>query len=115
MPTLTTLRKAVLISLYGSAALGVLGVFAAPAMAQTGDTASAADAVQTVSVVGSRRVTASSATDTMVPVDIIPMTKVAEQGGQFDLAQSLQYISPSFNSTRQTRSEEHTLNSSHWE
>ena len=104
MPTLTTLRKAVLISLYGSAALGVFGMCAAPAMAQTGDTASAADtgAVQTVSVVGSRRVTASSATDTMVPVDIIPMTKVAEQGGQFDLAQSLQYISPSFNSTRQT-------------
>ena len=104
MPTLTTLRKAVLISLYGSAALGVFGLCAAPAMAQTGDAASAADtgAVQTVSVVGSRRVSASSATDTMVPVDIIPMTKVAEQGGQFDLAQSLQYISPSFNSTRQT-------------
>ena len=30
------------------------------------------------------------------------MTKVAEQGGQFDLAQTLTYISPSFNSTRQT-------------
>ena len=101
MPTLTTLRKAVLISLYGSAALSV---FAAPAMAQTSDAGSSADAgaVQTVSVVGSRRITASSSTDTMVPVDIIPMTKVAEQGGQFDLGQSLQYISPSFNSTRQT-------------
>ena len=40
-------------------------------------------------------------TDTPVPVDIIPMTRLAEQGGQFDLAQTLTYISPSFNSTRQ--------------
>ncbi|MEO8101398.1 MAG: TonB-dependent receptor [Betaproteobacteria bacterium] len=57
--------------------------------------------IETINVVGSRRVNASS-TDTPVPVDFIPMTKVAEQGGQFDLAQTLQYISPSFNSTRQT-------------
>lgn len=99
MPTITLLRKAVLFSLYGSAALAV---FSPAAMAQSSDAPTADAAVQTVSVVGSRRVTASSSTDTMVPVDIIPMTKVAEQGGQFDLAQSLQYISPSFNSTRQT-------------
>ncbi|MGK5078292.1 TonB-dependent receptor plug domain-containing protein [Janthinobacterium sp. HLX7-2] len=98
MPTLTTLRKAVLISLYGSAALAA---FSPTAMAQSNDPAASEGPVQTVSVVGSRRV-ASSATDTMVPVDIIPISKVAEQGGQFDLAQSLQYISPSFNSTRQT-------------
>ncbi|WP_035821207.1 TonB-dependent receptor plug domain-containing protein [Janthinobacterium sp. RA13] len=98
MPTLTTLRKAVLISLYGSAALAA---FSPAAMAQSNDPAATDGPVQTVSVVGSRRV-ASSATDTMVPVDIIPISKVAEQGGQFDLAQSLQYISPSFNSTRQS-------------
>jgi len=98
VPTLTTLRKAVLISLYGSAALAA---FSPAAMAQSNDPAATDGPVQTVSVVGSRRV-ASSATDTMVPVDIIPISKVAEQGGQFDLAQSLQYISPSFNSTRQS-------------
>ena len=98
MPTLTTLRKAVLISLYGSAALAA---FSPAAMAQSTEAGATDGPVQTVSVVGSRRV-ASSATDTMVPVDIIPMSRVAEQGGQFDLAQSLQYISPSFNSTRQT-------------
>jgi len=51
--------------------------------------------------VGSRRVNAS-ATDTTVPVDFIPMAKVTESGGNFDLAQTLQYLSPSFNSTRQT-------------
>jgi iron complex outermembrane receptor protein len=41
----------------------------------------------------------------VVPVDIIPMNKSTEQGGQFDLAQTLTYISPSFNSTRQTGSD----------
>ena len=56
---------------------------------------------ETITVVGSRRANAS-ATDTPVPVDIIPMAKVTETGGQFDLAQTLQYLSPSFNSTRQT-------------
>jgi iron complex outermembrane receptor protein len=56
---------------------------------------------ESITVIGSRRANAS-ATDTPVPVDIIPMAKAVEQGGQFDLAQTLQYISPSFNSTRQT-------------
>ncbi|QBE67382.1 TonB-dependent receptor [Pseudoduganella lutea] len=57
--------------------------------------------MQTVSVVGSRRAT-SSATDTVVPIDVIPMTAAAEKGGQFDLSQTLTNISPSFNSTRQS-------------
>jgi iron complex outermembrane receptor protein len=94
---INTLRRAVLLAIYGSAALA-----AAPAVhAQMA--ASAADAnIQSVHVVGSRRVGNTSSTDTPVPVDYIPMTKVAEQGGQFDLAQSLANISPSFNSTRQT-------------
>ncbi len=56
---------------------------------------------ETITIVGSRR-TNASAVDTPVPIDFIPMNKVAEQGGQFDLAQTLQYTSPSFNSTRQT-------------
>jgi iron complex outermembrane receptor protein len=71
-------------------------VFAQAAPAAT-DTVS----VDKVTVLGSRRVNAS-ATDTPVPIDFIPLSKVTEQGGQFDLAQSLTYISPSFNSTRQT-------------
>ncbi|TFW16933.1 TonB-dependent receptor [Massilia arenosa] len=97
MTKLTPATTAVLLALYGAAAL--------PAVAQT-TTAPAAQTdnqIQSVNVVGSRRVgTVSSATETPVPVDVIPMTRVAEQGGQFDLAQSLTYISPSFNSTRQT-------------
>jgi iron complex outermembrane recepter protein len=56
---------------------------------------------EAVTVVGTRRA-AASATDTPLPVDFIPLSKSAEQGGQFDLAQTLQYASPSFNSTRQT-------------
>ena len=91
------LRRAVMIALYGATAIPA-------AFAQTAPTAPKKDeptVVETITVVGSRRVNASS-TDTTVPVDFIPMTKVAEQGGQFDLAQTLTYISPSFNSTRQT-------------
>ncbi|WP_426176966.1 TonB-dependent receptor plug domain-containing protein [Massilia sp. TWR1-2-2] len=94
----STLRKAILLSLYGSAALAA---FSPAAFAQSAG-AVAKDDMQTVNVVGSRRAANTSATETVVPVDFIPMTKIAEQGGQFDLAQTLTYISPSFNSTRQT-------------
>ena len=63
----------------------------------------AADATERVTIIGSRRATpASSSMDTTVPVDVYSLTKAAESGGQFDLAQTLQYLSPSFNSTRQT-------------
>ena len=94
----STLRKAVLLGLYGSAALAALS----PAAFAQSATTVAKDEIQTVNVVGSRRAANTSATETVVPVDFIPMTKIAEQGGQFDLAQTLTYISPSFNSTRQT-------------
>ncbi|MFC4929876.1 TonB-dependent receptor plug domain-containing protein [Massilia sp. GCM10023247] len=95
----TPLRRSVLLALYGGGALA----FAPPAFSQTAtpDTAQAA-AVQSVHVVGTRRSGAASSTDTPVPVDIIPMTRLAEQGSQFDLAQTLANISPSFNSTRQS-------------
>ncbi len=93
----TLLRRSILVGLYGSAALASV----TPAFAQTAPQAGA-EAMPTVSIVGSRRVSATSATETAVPVDFIPMTRIAEQGGQFDLAQTLTYISPSFNSTRQT-------------
>ena len=86
------LRKAVLSALYGA---GALTSFSA-AQAQ-----SAGDNMAVVNVVGSRRAT-SSMTDTVAPIDVIPLSKATEQGAQFDLAQTLTYISPSFNSTRQT-------------
>jgi iron complex outermembrane receptor protein len=93
------LHRAVLLALYGSAALAL----APAALAQTASPESAqGDAVQSVHVVGTRRTGAATSTDTPVPVDIIPMTRLAEQGGQFDLAQTLANISPSFNSTRQS-------------
>jgi iron complex outermembrane receptor protein len=93
-----TLRNAVLLALYGGAALSL----APAAFAQTTATEAKKDDIQTVNVVGSRRATNASMTDTVVPVDLIPMTRVSEQGGQFDLSQTLTNISPSFNSTRQT-------------
>jgi len=96
----TAIRQSLLLALYGSAALAGL-----PATATAQTTAPAAEAgttIQSVNIVGSRRVGNTSATDTPVPVDYIPLTKAAEQGGQFDLAQTLTNISPSFNSTRQT-------------
>jgi iron complex outermembrane receptor protein len=92
-----TIRTAVLLALYGGAAVSL----APAAYAQTTTPEVKKEDMQVVNVVGSRRAT-SSATDTVAPVDIIPLTKVAEQSGQFDLSQTLTYISPSFNSTRQT-------------
>lgn len=79
-------------------ALAALSLFStAAALAQE------ASSLERVTVVGSRKsLPAASSTDTLVPVDIYSMSKATEGGGQFDLAQSLQYMSPSFNSTRQT-------------
>jgi iron complex outermembrane receptor protein len=94
------IRQSLLLALYGGAAIATLP---SGAIAQTAAPTATADApMQSVSIVGSRRVGNTSATDTPVPVDYIPLTKAAEQGGQFDLAQTLTNISPSFNSTRQT-------------
>jgi iron complex outermembrane receptor protein len=95
----TPIRQSILLGLYGSAALA----FAPAAFAQNA-TGPAVDSntIQSVNIVGSRRVGNTSSTDTPVPVDYIPLTKAAEQSGQFDLAQTLANISPSFNSTRQT-------------
>jgi iron complex outermembrane receptor protein len=97
---MTALRKAVLLSLYGAAALTV-GVSAPAVFAQTAQSKDQPITLEAINVVGSRRVNAS-ATDTPVPVDFIPLSRITEQAGQLDLAQTLQYISPSFNSTRQT-------------
>ncbi|NUS38627.1 MAG: TonB-dependent receptor plug domain-containing protein, partial [Lysobacter sp.] len=61
-----------------------------------------AKTLDTVSVLGSRRIQRSSDTASMSPVDVLPMDQAVEEGAQFDLAQTLQYASPSFTSTRQT-------------
>ncbi|MGY3264109.1 TonB-dependent receptor plug domain-containing protein [Lysobacter sp. HA35] len=84
----------------------VLALAAMPnAYAQDATTAPADAAtpqLDTVSIVGSRRVQRSSETTTPVPVDVLPMQRQAETGAQFDLAQSLQATVPSLISTRQT-------------
>lgn len=57
-----------------------------------------------VEIVGTRSIKRSS-TETAVPVDIIPITKVLNSVGQVDLNQVLQYVAPSFNSNRQSGSD----------
>ncbi|HVE69782.1 MAG TPA: TonB-dependent receptor [Thermoanaerobaculia bacterium] len=54
--------------------------------------------------VGSRS-TERSRTDTPVPVDVIPLEDVADESGQVDLTQLLQFAAPSFNSNRQSGSD----------
>lgn len=98
---MTVLRKALSIGLYGAAAVATLTPISFAVAQTTGAAAKEASGLDSVTIIGSRRVNAS-ATDTPVPIDFIPLSKSSEQGGQFDLAQTLQYISPSFNSTRQT-------------
>ncbi len=102
--------------LSAAVALALAGFTATPIQAQDASganpdqaqpTATSKDAkaktttLETVAVIGSRRI-GSSDTQTPVPVDVIPMQKVAEQSPQFDIAQNLQYMVPSFTSTRQT-------------
>ncbi|MBU8975233.1 MULTISPECIES: TonB-dependent receptor [unclassified Lysobacter] len=72
-----------------------------PAEARAEETGKA-KTLDTVSVLGSRRIQRSSDTASMSPVDVLPMDQAVEEGAQFDLAQTLQYASPSFTSTRQT-------------
>ena len=99
---MTTMRRAVLLALYGLTSTAAV----TPSIVAAQSTSAAADKpadapMQTMTIVGSRRANAS-ATDTPLPIDFISVSKAAEQGGQFDLAQTLANISPSFNSTRQT-------------
>jgi iron complex outermembrane recepter protein len=54
-----------------------------------------------VAVVGTRSLR-RSATETAVPIDILPIAKVTNTLGQVDLNQILQYMAPSFNSNRQS-------------
>jgi iron complex outermembrane recepter protein len=57
-----------------------------------------------VEVVGSRNIN-RTATETAVPIDIIPVSRITNQIGQVDLNQLLQFAAPSFNSNRQSGSD----------
>ncbi|MDO9375970.1 MAG: TonB-dependent receptor [Ferruginibacter sp.] len=57
-----------------------------------------------VEIVGTRSLRRSS-TETPVPVDIIPVSRITNTLGQVDLNQILQYVAPSFNSNRQSGSD----------
>ncbi|MEA2462482.1 MAG: iron complex outerrane recepter protein, partial [Acidobacteriota bacterium] len=46
-----------------------------------------------------------SRTDTPVPVDVVAVEEIADESGQLDLGQLLQYVAPSFNSNRQSGSD----------
>lgn len=78
------------------------GVTQIPAPADNGTVDDKVTQLEGLTVLGSRRYDRSSETETPVPVDVLPMTKAAEQGASFDLAQTLQYTAPSFTSGRQT-------------
>lgn len=52
-------------------------------------------------VIGTRNPKRTS-TDSPVPIDVIPMRQIANQVGQLDLSQLLNYLAPSFNSVRQS-------------
>lgn len=54
-----------------------------------------------VTVVGIRN-PKRSATESPVPIDVIPLKQVINQVGQLDVTQLLTYLAPSFNSVRQT-------------
>ena len=55
-------------------------------------------------IVGARNIN-RSATDTPAPVDILEIDKITSQTGQLDINQLLQFVAPSFNSTRQSGSD----------
>jgi iron complex outermembrane recepter protein len=57
-----------------------------------------------VAVVGTRSLK-RSATETAVPIDVIPISKITNTLGQVDLNQILQYVAPSFNSNKQSGSD----------
>jgi iron complex outermembrane recepter protein len=60
--------------------------------------------LEEIAVIGSRNLD-RSATTTTSPVDIIPLDALAEQSGQLDLGQLLQFSTPSFNSNRMAGSD----------
>jgi iron complex outermembrane receptor protein len=55
--------------------------------------------------VGTRSDEQRTRTDTPVPVDVLPISEIADEAGQLDLGQLLQFTAPSFNSNRQSGSD----------
>ncbi len=98
---MTVFRKAFTLGLYGAAAVATLTPVSFAVAQTTAAPGKDASVLEAMTIVGSRRIN-GSATDSTVPIDFIALSKASEQGGQLDLTQSLQYLSPSFNSTRQT-------------
>ena len=62
---------------------------------------SESSALTEVTVTGSRAIGRTS-TETAVPVDVIPLSTIINELGQVDLNQILNYVAPSFQSSRQT-------------
>ena len=60
--------------------------------------------LQQITVIGSRNLSRTKV-QTPVPVDVIPVAKMAKEVGQIDLNQLLTYSAPSFQSARQTISD----------
>ncbi|MFN0182184.1 MAG: TonB-dependent receptor plug domain-containing protein [Aquabacterium sp.] len=85
-----------------AALTAIAAALMAPVTVQA-QTATDSAASERVTVVGSRRPAASrSDVESALPLDVYSLAKQVESGGQFDLGQTLQFVSPSFNSTRQT-------------
>ncbi|GIX33238.1 MAG: TonB-dependent receptor [Lysobacterales bacterium] len=89
--------------------LALLSLLPSALLAQEGQDRSSAQEeadderiLDTIQVVGSRRIVdRASATDTPVAVDLLPFGDLVARAGPFDVAQTLHYQLPSFNSTRQ--------------
>lgn len=62
------------------------------------------DELETVAIVGTRNLSRTNV-QSPVPVDVIPVSRMARQVGQIDVNQLLTYSAPSFHSSRQTVSD----------
>ena len=102
--TQTSATKPVKHALWMALALaGLIGPLPQAFAQEASDSSDDAVQLDTISVIGSRRVAPrSSDTDSVVPVDVLNISKEVERSPQFDLAQTLQFVAPSFHSTRQT-------------
>lgn len=94
------MRNSLSVGLLSAACFFVLAAPKAAAQVNSAAETEAGEEKELV-VVGSRRI-GGAVTDSPAPVDLIDFGDVSVSAPQFDLAQSLQFISPSFNSTRQT-------------
>src|SRR5215213_1311839 len=90
--------------------LGLFLLFATPLFVFGQDTPPPAEdeqkpATHTMEIEVGSRSPERSRTDTPVPVDVVPIEEIADESGQLDLGQLLQYTAPSFNSNRMSGSD----------